>query len=130
MSLMAIMVMALAAGFTSCNEKVESQIFDLSYDAGDLGNGTAMSYEQNYKPIIIAALSKVAKPVTEGGTTFMLNTTQGAAQKVMKEAFENGTSAAQKAAGEPSIFQGLKVILKYSTTSNQTPVDFLEYTFK
>lgn len=130
MSLMAVLVIALAAGLSSCSEKVESQIFDLGYDAGDLGDGTAMLYERTYKPIIIQALSKVAQPVTESGTTFMINTTPTPAKKAMQEAFEQGTAAAQKTAGDESLLKGLKVTLEYSSGSNPQKVMLSEYIFK
>lgn len=129
MSLLAVALIALAAGLTSCN-KVESQIFDLSYDAGDLGDGTAMAYELTYKPIFIAEIAKVAPPVSESGTTFMLNSTEKKAKADVKAAFEKASELAQKDAGEGSMYKGLKVILQYSNGSNLNKVDFLEYTFK
>lgn len=127
----ALMACVAMLAFTSCNEKVESQIFDLGYEVGDLGAGTAQLYESTYKPMIIEALSKVAQPVTESETTFMINnSTPAAAKQVMKGAFDNGTAAAQKLAGDESLLKGLKVTLKHSTASTHQPVDFLEYTFK
>lgn len=127
----ALMACVAMFAFTACNESVESQIFDLSFDASATATGNAMLYQMTYEPIIIDALSKVAQPVTEGSKTFMLNSTPTAAKKLVKEAFDGATAAAQKAAGDaPSSIEGIKVMLHYSSGSNQQKVLFAEYTFK
>ena len=132
MSLMAICVMALAAGFCACeHEKTETQIFDLGFNSDAVEPGEAMVYQNVYEPIIIEALKSIAIQPSEEGKTFMINnSTEKKAKAAAKAAFDSATAAAQKAAGTPSAIKGLKVTLKYSNTSNPNPVDYLEYTFK
>lgn len=129
MSLMAVAMIAIAAGMSSCSEKVESQIFDLGYEVGNLGSGTATAFELNYKPIFIEEISKVAPEVRD--CTFMLNnSSEKKAKADVKVAFDAAVVKAQERAGQKSIIEGVKVHLKYSNATNHNPVDFLEYTFK
>ena len=75
--------------FTSCNnDTVESQIFDLSYVKGDLGDGDALLYETTYAPIFMEEIGKVARPTTESGRTFMVNATEKKAKADVKAAFD------------------------------------------
>ena len=102
-------MMALVAtfAFTAC-EKSESQIFDLTYDetTGDQAEITA--YQLNYREIFIQELSAVAKPVTEAGTTFMINGTKSSAVKTATAAFNKAGEKAQQKAGDNSIMKGFK----------------------
>ena len=108
-------MMALVAtfAFTAC-EKSESQIFDLTYDetTGDQAEITA--YQLNYREIFIQELSAVAKPVTEAGTTFMIDGTKSSAVKTATAAFNKAGEKAQQKAGDNSIMKGFKVILNHS----------------
>jgi len=128
MSMMAVAMIAIAAGMSSCSEKVESQIFDLGYVVGNLGSGTATAFELYYKPIFIDEISKVAPEVAD--CTFMLNSSEKKAKADVKVAFDAAVAKAQEQAGQKSIIEGVKVHLKYSNATNHNPVDFLEYTFK
>jgi hypothetical protein len=118
--------------FTSCNnDTVESQIFDLSYEKGDLGDGDAALYETTYLPIFMAEIGKVAQPATESGRTFMVNATEKKAKADVKAAFDKAASEAQKLNDQSDIkLTGLKVILEHSTASNQNKKEFATYTFK
>lgn len=119
-------------GFTACNETVESQIFDLGYDASALESGDAMLYQLTYEQLFIDEISKVAKPVTESGKTFMINSTETKAKTSMKAAFEAASIAAQALNDKAAIkLTGLKVTLKHSNSKNPgNPADFCEYVFK
>lgn len=130
--LFALMACVAMFGFTACNETVESQIFDLGYDASKLESGDAMVYQQIYEPLFINELSKVAKPVTEGGKTFMINSTETKAKAEMKAAFEAASISAQTLNDKADIkLTGLKVTLKHSNSKNpQNPSEFCEYIFK
>ena len=118
--------------FTSCNNgTVESQIFDLSYEKGDLGNGDALLYETTYAPIFMAEIGKVAQPTTESGRTFMVNATEKKAKADVKAAFDKAAADAQKLNDQSDVkLTGLKVILEHSTASNQNKKEFATYTFK
>ena len=118
--------------FTSCNNgTVEGQIFDLSYDKGDLGDGDAVLYETTYLPIFMAEIGKVAQPTTESGRTFMVNATEKKAKADVKAAFDKAASEAQKLNDQSDVkLTGLKVILEHSTASNQNKKEFATYTFK
>ena len=118
--------------FTSCNnDTVEGQIFDLSYDKGDLGDGDAMLYETTYAPIFMEEIGKVAKPTTESGRTFMVNATEKKAKADVKAAFDKAADEAQKLTDKSEFkLTGLKVILEHSTASNQNKKEFATYTFK
>ena len=118
--------------FTSCNNgTVESQIFDLSYVKGDLGDGDALLYETTYAPIFMEEIGKVARPTTESGRTFMVNATEKKAKADVKAAFDKAADEAQKLADERDVkLTGLKVILEHSTASNQNKKEFATYTFK
>jgi len=126
--LFAIMACVAMFAFTAC-EKSESQIFDLTYDeaSGDQAEKTA--YELNYKGIFIEELTKVAKPVTESGTTFMIDGQKKSAIKTAKTAFDKAGEKAQTKAGDNSIMKGFKVILKHSV-ANGTPEECASFTFK
>jgi len=130
--LFALMACVAMFAFTACNETVESQIFDLGYDASALESGDAMLYQLTYEQLFINELSKVAKPVTEGGKTFMINSTETKAKAEMKAAFEAASIAAQTLNDKAAIkLTGLKVTLKHSNSKNpQNPSEFCEYTFK
>lgn len=118
--------------FTSCNnDTVEGQIFDLSYDKGDLGDGDALLYETTYAPIFMEEIGKVAKPATESGRTFMVNATEKKAKADVKAAFDKAAADAQKLNDQRDVkLTGLKVILEHSTASNQNKKEFATYTFK
>jgi len=126
--LFAMMACVAMFAFTSC-EKSESQIFDLTYDETTGDQAEIMAYQLEYREIFIQELSKVAKPVTEAGTTFMINDTKNAAVKSAKAAFENAGVKAQAKAGDNSIMKGFKVILKHSV-GNATPEECASFTFK
>jgi len=130
--LFALMACVAMFAFTACNETVESQIFDLGYDASALESGDAMLYQLTYEQLFINELSKVAKPVTEGGKTFMINSTETKAKAEMKAAFETASIAAQALNDKAAIkLTGLKVTLKHSNSKNpQNPSEFCEYIFK
>ena len=92
-------MMALVAtfAFTAC-EKSESQVFDLTYDETTGDQAEIMAYQQNYREIFIQELSAVAKPVTEAGTTFVIDGTKSSAVKTATAAFNKaGEKAQQKA---------------------------------
>ena len=129
-SLATVCLLALTLCFTSCNESVESQIFDLSFDDSAVEQGEIMIYQLTYEPIFIEELGKVAAPVTVGSRTFMVNTTEKKAKADVKAAFDTAAKKAQDKAGEPSSIKGMKVILQYSNGSHPQPVDFTDYTFK
>jgi hypothetical protein len=126
--LFAMMACVAMFAFTAC-EKSESQIFDLTYDETTGDQAEIMAYQLEYREIFIQELSKVAKPVTEAGTTFMINDTKNAAVKSAKAAFENAGVKAQTKAGDNSIMKGFKVILKHSV-GNSTPEECASFTFK
>ena len=114
-------MMALVAtfAFTAC-EKSESQIFDLTYDETTGNQVVIMAYQLNYREIFIQELSAVAKPVTEAGTTFVIDGTKSSAVKTATAAFNKAGEKAQQKAGDNSIMKGFKVILKHSV-GNDTP---------
>lgn len=130
--LFALMACVAMFGFTACNETVESQIFDLGYDASALESGDAVLYQLTYEQLFIDEISKVAKPVTESGKTFMINSTETKAKAEVKAAFEAASIAAQKLNdASPVKLTGLKVTLKHSNSKNSgNPADFCEYIFK
>lgn len=130
--LFALMACVAMFGFTACNETVESQIFDLGYDASALESGDAMLYQLTYEQLFIDEISKVAKPVTESGKTFMINSTETKAKAEVKAAFETASIAAQALNDKADIkLKGLKVTLKHSNSKNSgNPADFCEYVFK
>ena len=130
--LFALIACVAMFGFTACNETVESQIFDLGYDASKLESGDAMLYQVTYEQLFIDELSKVTKPVTESGKTFMINSTETKAKAEMKVAFDAASVAAQKLNdASPVKLTGLKVTLKHSNSKNSgNPSDFCEYVFK
>ncbi len=103
-------MMALVAtfAFTAC-EKSESQVFDLTYDetTGDQAD----------------------KPVTEAGTTFVIDGTKSSAVKTATAAFNKAGEKAQQKAGDNSIMKGFKVILKHSV-GNDTPSECASFIFK
>jgi uncharacterized lipoprotein YehR (DUF1307 family) len=129
--LLAVCVMALAAGLTSCKEEIETQIFDLSFDGTAVEQGDIMNYQANYEPIFILEIAKVAPQPGEDTRTFMVNTTENKAKTDVKKAFDDAAAKAQAKAGTPSSLKGLKVILKYSTATKnaQNPVEFATFTF-
>lgn len=131
-NLTAVCLMIFGVGMTSCTntETLESQIFDLTYDDSNVEQGEITIYQLNYEPIFIQEISKVAKPTIEGGKTFMVNASEKKAKDDVKAAFDAAAKQAQSKAGDPSSIKGLKVVLKYSTASNQKQVDFVNYTFK
>ena len=114
--------------FTAC-EKSESQIFDLTYDETTGDQAEIMAYQLEYREIFIQELSKVAKPVTEAGTTFMIDGTKSSAVKTAKTAFEAAGVKAQQKAGDNSIMKGFKVILNHSV-GNGTPEECASFIFK
>jgi len=129
LSIMAVCLMALTAGFSSCNQVVISQIFDLSFEANGVGDGSVIYYQEAIEPFIYAELAKVVEPA--GGKTFIINTTEKKAKDDMKAAFNIGTQKAQEAASGSIIsVAGVKAVLKYSNGNNNTPVEFVSYTFK
>ena len=131
MSLMAVAVMALAAGLTSCNEQVESQIFDLTFDGEAVQQGDRMNYQVNYEPIFIEEIGKVAALAAPDAKTFMVSTTENKAKADVQKALDAAAEKAQAKAGTPSSLKGLKVILMYSTVKTaQNPAEFATYTFK
>lgn len=126
-----VCMVAMIAGFTSCNQTVETQIFDLSFDQGDLKSGEVAAYQLLYEPIFIAEISKVAEKRENTNTFLINNSTEKKAKSDVKAAFELATVEAQKVADDAVIsMKGMTVILKHSTVSKQTPKDFLTYTFK
>ena len=100
-------MMALVAtfAFTAC-EKSESQVFDLTYDETTGDQAEIMAYQQNYREIFIQELSAVAKPVTEAGTTFVIDGTKSSAVKTATAAFNKAGEKAQQKAGDNSIMKG------------------------
>ena len=52
------MVCVAMFGFTACNETVESQIFDLGYDASALESGDAMLYQLTYEQLFIDEIAR------------------------------------------------------------------------
>ena len=94
-------MMALVAtfAFTAC-EKSESQVFDLTYDETTGDQAEIMAYQQNYREIFIQELSAVAKPVTEAGTTFVIDGTKSSAVKTATAAFNKAGEKAQQKAGD------------------------------
>ena len=126
--LFAMMAFVAMFAFTSC-EKSESQIFDLTYDETTGDQAEIMAYQTQYREIFIVELSKVAKPVTESGTTFMIDGQKSSAIKSAKTAFDKAGELAQKKAGDNSIMKGFKVILNHSV-GNGTPSECASFTFK
>ena len=126
--LFAMMACVAMFAFTAC-EKSESQIFDLTYDETTGDQVEIMAYQLEYREIFIQELSKVAKPVTEAGTTFMIDGTKSSAVKTAKTAFEAAGVKAQQKAGDNSIMKGFKVILNHSV-GNGTPEECASFIFK
>ena len=128
----ALVAIVAMFAFTSCGgNTVESQIFDLSFDKGDLGDGDVILYQTTYAPIFIREISKVAQPATEAGTTFMVDATEKKAKSDVKAAFDKAADEAQKLNDKSDVsLKGLKVILEHSTASNQNKKEFCTYTFK
>ena len=126
--LFAMMACVAMFALTAC-EKSESQIFDLTYDEKTGDQAEIMAYQLEYREIFIQEISKVAAPVTENGTTFMINDTEKAALKSAKTAFDNAGVKAQTKAGDNSIMKGFRIILKHST-GNATPEECASFTFK
>lgn len=115
--------------FSSC-EKKDAQIFDLTYDETTGEQAEIMIYQNQYLPIFMEELAKVAKQPTESGRTFLIdNSTESEAKKIMKPAFEAASAKAQQAAGEPSAIKGFKVILNYQKGDGKS-VEYLSYIFK
>ena len=99
--------------FSSC-EKSDSQIFDLTYDESTGEQAEITAYQVTYREIFIQELSKVAKPVTEAGTTFMIDGKKKASKKKAKAAFDDAAVIAQQRAGNNSIMKGFRVVLMHS----------------
>ena len=130
--LFALIACVAMFGFTACNEPVESQIFDLGYDASKVESGDTMLYQLTYEQLFITELSKVVQPASEGSKTFILNSTETKAKAEMKAAFNVASAAAQALNDKADVkLTGLKVTLKHSNSKNpQNPSDFCEYVFK
>lgn len=125
----ALMAVVAMLAFTSC-EKKDAQIFDLTYDESTGEQGEIMIYQNQYLPIFMDELSKVAKQATESGRTFLIdNSSESEAKRIIKPAFETAAAKAQQAAGEPSAIKGFKVILNYQKGDGKS-VEYLSYIFK
>ena len=127
--LLALFACVAMLGFNSCSESVESQIFDLTYDVSAVEQGEIMIYQQTYQQIFAAEIAKVAKPATETGYTYMINSSEKNAKATVENAFNKAIAEVEKLYVAGSL-KGLKVIVNYSNASNQKAVAWLTYTFK
>ena len=120
-------------GLTSCSETIESQIFELTYDAGSFESGDIMYYQTKYMPIYDKEIVKVAPRVGEDGYMYMINgTSEKKAKTAVQTAFNEAIKQVEeKYAKNNSIsLEGFKVIVKHSTPTKQNKVEWLTYTFK
>lgn len=130
--LFALVACVAMFGLTSCGETIESQIFDLTYDASGFESGDIMHYQSTYQPYFDLEITKVAPHVGSDGYTYMIN---GSSEKKAKADVQGAFNAAIKqveaAAAEDNIkLTGFKVIVQHSTPTKREKVNWLTYTFK
>jgi hypothetical protein len=120
-------------GLTSCSETIESQIFELTYDAGSFESGDIMYYQTKYMPIFDKEIVKVAPRVGEDGYMYMINgTSEKKAKADVQAAFNEAIKQVEEQYAKDNIIslEGFKVIVKHSTPTKREKVDFVTYTFK
>lgn len=120
-------------GLTSCSETIESQIFELTYDAGSFESGDIMYYQTKYMPIFDKEIVKVAPRVGEDGYTYMINgKSEKKAKTDVNAAFNEAVKQVEEQYAKDNIIslEGFKVIVKHSTPTKQNKVEWLTYTFK
>ena len=120
-------------GLTSCSETIESQIFELTYDAGSFESVEIMYYQTAYMPIFDKEIVKVAPRVGEDGYTYMINgKSEKKAKTDVNAAFNEAIKQVEEQYAKDNIIslEGFKVIVKHSTPTKQDKAEWLTYTFK